>query len=551
MTKVFNIVEPVLENPLEQFTPTVATETRAKLAELFKGSNSTTGVIKPLSKERLGEIKQKAIAECSERYSQNTAPTPKGGYEDAHATWQVLRCISAAWSGTFVAPGSREVSYAIEYAVGWAKKMLFTHGLKLPKDLEAGLLYQLSIAPHGTAKQVDNFAADWFGGVEEGVLYRYKYAVGLQRYCTSAISTVHTTAGRAYGLEPIGTVYTEEDVAWFAGFLTQADFDSLRFRRVRVAAAVKELTGSDTTAKNAADRLRDVQSFTWKIYPNDVPFGAVYVDLDGHIGSCMSNPACTYTCPNDIHPCDVYSSSYFGAGDNGLALLVAYQGEKPVGRGILNTNNNHVVRWYGGHKAYLMLVGLGIEGDSDALIGSWLARVEDSGRVAGPYLDGGEGEDGGDIIRIVHCGFDMSNTDGYYRFEPYHMCVYDEEEYPESDMTWQPISETWILDENIERATECPMTGEYFRGAWGHDMYIDREHTTVSTYAYRNTAELGYTCLGGNIGYTQDPGQYYVVVDDEYYTEDEVTYDDVTEQYYTNSDYEELIQEREADDEAA
>lgn len=537
------IAEPVLTNPLEQFKPIVATNTRKLLAEMFPAEDTATEEVQPLDKEVLKEMKQLVYTGCNSRmnrrYSEHNSP-------EEH----MLRAVGvAATVADF--KDNREGSYRVEFAFQWLRGYLFKNNLPMPTDFPANTLGALH-DPANTCGYMDNHLSAM--GVPSSKLLRH-----LKNAIPSALLALHEPCTQAYYGEGLyetrkvqtvvryvggycGVVYTEGGTAWFAGFLNADDVLKLRFRRMRLGAAMKELTGDDAIARKAAD-IRDLNDFELVLHPNDRPFGVEYVRMrvDGNgLDSCMTRRAGNYEAPFDVHPCDVYSCAHYGQGDNGLVLVEAQQGGTPVGRGILNVHTKQIVRWYGEYKAEVMLRNtFGIDTDTDALDDTQLALIQEGNKIAAPYLDGCQSCDiEGDGLYVRTCGdIDMDDTTGYQYCEE---CAYDVcsgDTYPESELVYQPIHETYYHPDNTHMGVFCPITEEYCAASETSTVYVDGEGTRVSDGIYYDhiRAPGSWEDLGGSIGWTENPDDY--------------TYDEETDEWYTNEAYEQLVSEREEEQE--
>lgn len=537
------IAEPVLTNPLEQFKPIVATNTRKLLAEMFPADDIMSEGVQPLDKEVLKEMKQLVYTGCDnkmvKRYSEHKSP-------EEH----MLRAVGvAATVANF--KDTREDSYRVEFAFQWLRGYLFKNNLPMPTDFPTNTLGALYY-PSNTCAYMDIHLSEMWV-LSSKLLRNLEVAVPsallalhgprTQSYYWEGLSgtrEVHTTVHSAGGY--CGVVYTEGGTAWFAGFLNADDVLKLRFRRMRLGAAMKELTGDDAIARKAAD-IRDLNSFELVLHPNDRPFGVEYIRIraDGNdLNSCMTHSAGNYKAPFDVHPCDVYSCAHYGQGDNGLVLVEAQQGGTPVGRGILNVHTKQIVRWYGEYKAEVMLRNtFGIDTDTDALDDTQLALIQEGYKIAAPYLDGCQSCDiEGDKLYVRSGGeIDMDDTTGYQYCEACEYDVCSGESYPESELEYQPIHGTYYHPDNTHMGEFCPITGEY---CGTHDTsfdYVDGEETRVSDMIYfRHIAAPGsWQNLGGRIGWTENIDDY--------------TYDDETYEWYMNEEYEQLVAEREEEQE--
>lgn len=333
----------------------------------------------------------------------------------------------------------------------------------------------------------------------------------------------------------LGVVYTLEGTVWFAGFLNKDDFLKLNFRRMRLGAAVKELTNDSEIARKVVDAAR-TSEFDFVLYPNDVPFGEVYYSMRGKVPSCMSGSADEYMAPFDAHPCDVYSTAHYGQGDNGLVLVQAIKDGEPVGRGILNVQTRTIVRWYGAHDARTLLSNtFNIEQDSDALDGVHLALIQDGRRIAAPYLDGTDsvGLDDEGYLVVGLYGVCCDDTSGYQCLGSTQECCITEGIYLEEDMYYQEVSGTWYHPDNTDNAEVCAVTGEYFAPYDTSPRTIDGEDVRV--WDGVSLTDYDYEYLNDTIGWTRDTDNY--------------RYDDESDEWYTEDDYEELLAARAEEEE--
>lgn len=539
------IAEPVLTNPLEQFKPIVATNTRKLLAEMFPAEDTATKEVQPLDKEVLKEMKQLVYTGCDnkmvKRYSEHKSP-------EEH----MLRAVGvAATVANF--KDTREGSYRVEFAFQWLRGYLFKNNLPMPTDFPTNTLGALYY-PAGTCGYMYTHLSDM--RVPSSKLLRH-----LEDAVPSALLALHEPRTQSYHGESLsgtmevqttvhsaggycGVVYTEGGTAWFAGFLNADDVLKLRFRRMRLGAAMKELTGDDAIARKAAD-IRDLNSFELVLHPNDRPFGVEYVRMraDGNgLDSCMTRSAGSYEAPFNVHPCDVYSCAHYGQCDNGLVLVEAQQGGTPVGRGILNVHTKQIVRWYGEYKAAVMLRNtFGIDTDTDALDDTQLALIQEDAKIAAPYLDGCQSCDiEGDELYIRNAGdIDMDDTIGYQYCEACEYDVCSGDTYPESELVYQPLHGTYYHPDNTSLGAFCPITGEYCGIYDTSFVYVDGEETRVSDIIYHSCIEApgAWEDLGGSIGWTENPDDY--------------TYDEETDEWYSNEAYEQLVSEREEEQEEA
>lgn len=537
------IAEPVLTNPLAQFKPIVATHTRKLLAEMFPDDDTAGEEVQPLDKGVLKEMKQLVYTGCDNRmvsrYSKHKSP-------EEH----MLRAVGVAATVSDF-KDNREGSYRVEFAFQWLRGYLFKNNLPMPTDFPANTLGALYY-PAGTCGYMDGHLSGM--GVRSSKLLRdlecaipsaliALHEPHTQAYCGEGLSgtrEVQTVVHSAGGY--CGAVYTEGGTAWFAGFLNADDVLKLRFRRMRLGAAMKELTGDDAIARKAAD-IRDLNDFDLVLHPNDRPFGVEYVRMraDGEgLDSCMTHSTNNYDAPFDVHPCDVYSCAHYGQGDNGLVLVEAQQGGTPVGRGILNVHTKQIVRWYGEYKAAVMLRNtFSIDTDTDALDDTQLALIQDDYKIAAPYLDGCQSCDIEDGELYVRSGgsIEMDDTSGYQYTAQREYDVCSGYYYPESALEYQPIHGTYYHPDNTPMGVFCPITEEYCARPDTTIVYVDGYLTRISDAIYfGNSDEQGsWQNLGGSIGWTENIDDY--------------TYDEETDEWYLNGAYEQLLAEREEEQE--
>lgn len=569
------IAEPVLVNPLEQFKPHVADNTRRALLDLFPPKELDVEVT-AVHKEVMAEIKLQVYAQCDNAMGRAVkAADALGTHTEPRAMMSVAMMVAgeAAYMDNHSdLYNPRAHSYRLEYANQWLKAYLFTHKMEMPTEHQAIALGTAEV-PRSTNGYMDHQINDWARclGItvfSQGLIRQLpevnialqrlldrKYHVQWDKYerfsttvCAHATELEGMVSFRKYLL---GVTYTEDGVAWFAGYLTLDDFFKLRYRRMRLGAAIKEITKSDELARIAAD-IRELTDYSIVLHPNDRPFGAeyrrLYLESGDMLGSCMTRDAEGYSSPLGVHPCDVYSTAHYGQGDNGLVLVEVRTGSGetsvPVGRGILNIDNGTIVRWYGQHKASVMLRNVyGIQFDSEALDGVNIAVIRDGDRVAAPYLDGiyrVEWDDG--TLTIGNRGdIEMDDTPGYQTLEDdteYDTCRLSGNEYPVDDMVWQDSTCTYHHPDYVDEdyVFLCPVLGEYAPDTDGSYLMVDGiemlVHNDVDEGCY---SRRGWVSLPG-IGLTQDAGLY--------------TYDEVTERYYDNGAYEDLINEREEEQDA-
>lgn len=566
-----SIAEPNLSNDLEQFTAQVATETRSKLQELFCDKAESFGGPKSIGKDELTGIKQNIYDHadaCMARAMRSLLPpddtlSTAKLTDDARIEW-MLRALIAAGSAAYMDQDAEDYnlvlhSHYLEYANIWLKIFLFKNNLPLPRAGGVAAV-GVSVAPHGTCYNTDDTYRKLAHHLVEYPIFKGlllqgpTLPLGIHELVEASTEGVFASLTTALGTYPRlfvetrsflhGVVYTEAEVAMFAGYVTLDDFYKLNYRRITLARAIKEITGSDTVAQKAAD-IRDILSYDIVLHPNDRPFGAEYVRMrneNSELHSCMSSPAYEYASPYSVHPCDVYSTAHYGHGDNGLVLVEATKAGVPAGRGILNVHSGTIVRWYGAHKAAVMLHNLyGIDEDADALVDVRLALIQDGDRIAAPYLDGCQDvalDDG--VLTVDSCGsIEMDDTSGYQELdeEDRYPCTISGDYYPESELRYQSTTDTYYHPDNtdMECAEHCPVLGEWHDSSSGRHIRIDGEQTWVhDDVGSDELAADGYTYMDDTIGYTRSPDDY--------------VWDDVNEQYYTITDYDYLIAEREQEE---
>lgn len=550
------IAEPVTTNPLEQFKPIVAVRTRQLLAEMFP-EQPPAEPTSPLDKAVLKDLKLDVQALCDVALTQQPSLDPaiaRPEYNTARvllAAGVVIRMYTEDTCGEGY--DERIFSYVYEFSVQWAKAYLFREKLPMPEE-HPELCILMNHAPYRTCGYTDHLVRTLSRTCSCGLLNH------LRETLPEAVHTllpenksVTRTISMLYGDNTVegtgdfqdtmlGVVYTEEDTAWFAGFLNLDDFLKLRFRRMRLGAAVKEVTGDDAKARAAAD-LRVLNDFDIVLHPNDRPFGVEYVRMraDGpSLDSCMTHTTSNYAAPFDVHPCDVYSCAHYGQGDNGLVLVEAQQGGTPVGRGILNVHTQQIVRWYGEYKAEVMLRNtFGINIDSDALDDVQLALIQDGNKIAAPYLDGCQSCDIEDDELYVRSwgSIQMDDTSGYQWVCARELDVCSGEYYPQDELEYQPIHETYFHPLNTHMGVLCPITEEYCNSDDTLRAFVDGEEAHISDIIHYGSVSApgSWENLGRSIGWTQSSEDY--------------TYDDETDEWYTNEAYEQLVAEREAEQE--
>jgi hypothetical protein len=291
--------------------------------------------------------------------------------------------------------------------------------------------------------------------------------------------------------------YMEADGPWVAGYLTLDDACRLRFRRVRLGAYLAEQGESDAQVRALVEQAKQqVAEATFVAYPNDVEWEGAYTSGPG---SCMADSASEYNTWDGIHPVSTYSSSLHGCGDNSLVLITSVQGDTITGRGILNLQNNSIVRWYGDNKAERVLKRSGVNTyNREALEGSWLAHLNKGGRFIHPYVDGdlayGKIEDG--RVYIVndgpHC---IQETGGSSYAGTAYYCEDTECEMGEDECTYQEHTDTYISD-NCD-SWRCPLIDEWVSGYRRTYIMLHGISTEVSEHAWYRIDQFATNMNGG------------------------------------------------------
>lgn len=475
--------------PFEIVTPQdgakqVATETRAKLAELALKFRPELMVRPSVGKDVLKEWKQ-AGAGCV--WSNASGPV-----NELHAA---LRRIDDACEG-----GDHEKSYWLEGAVQSLRKHLHAHGRlhEMSDDIAGvGMLLLAMVAPSWTSGRQDMEVRERFGSCDTLLGHDGFEAVEVRGLTSMGTVSSRYAARKLFeraGVPHQDTAAAGVFIAYFddagepfvAGLLTPHDVLTLRFRRVRLGSYLAELGKEDEWVRNIVNRVKAEQATAqFVVYPNDYLWGRVYADGRACVESCMSYEPGHW---DDMeyfptqHPIDAYSSAYWGSGDNGLALVVQVDAEGDMlGRGILNTQSGNIVRWYGavsGGRALSRLAGIDVE-DDRALRGSWLALLPDegtevptdmAGRFVHPYVDGvsSQGTVDHDTRRVMLLNDgaqDLQDTCGWsYTGEESVYCSYNGRTYRAGAVTRQPITRYWVRTASLEAAHAewaCPITGEW------------------------------------------------------------------------------------------
>ena len=297
----------------------------------------------------------------------------------------------------------------------------------------------------------------------------------------------HYTIDEARGRMIIPVGYMDVDGPWVAGFLTPDDTARFRFTRKRLGAWLKD-SGlyNDEEIRSMVERAKTNQTGgVFTIYPNDVLFGEIYYDGRDNVSSCMASSPDDYSTWDGIHPCDVYSTAYHGVGDNGLALFTAENEDGDmVGRGIWNRGTKKIVRWYGDEKKFRALSRIGVERDTEALKGAWLAHIADGSKFIAPYVDGDieygkVAADEGRVYLRSDGSIGLSETSGVVGTETVY-CVDDCEYHDREECTYQPHHNNYIWDEDLLDEWMCPVTGEWVDDYHRSTLYLDGVEVAVS-----------------------------------------------------------------------
>lgn len=504
---------------LAGFTSEVATETRARLNEWL----ALVPEDAPAKAELSAESKKLAKEQGRAAYNEHTGAIEGGlpAYDHFTLTKTQGQFVMAAlvvqlkMKGWEQASNKEFISYVLEGCANAMSAHMHKLGVS-PEDKEQAqpIIAGISMAPNNTSAKFDDYARD----VMQLLGHGYKYLrwgehndYGLENlsyetfyfgnwrgadytlYCNSRSNGAHEYYHGRSLMRADGILYVQDGVAWFAGYATAKDTVNRRFTRQRAAAVVKHCTGSDVQAAVAVDTIRAGTSACTSIviHPNDVPFGTVYIQHREQLPSCMAHGRHNYNTWDSIHPVDVYSSAYFGAGDNGLALITCFTNELATSRAILNTRTNKVVRWYGSHRDMLYVTGaFGIKDSSNALNGSWLALVQDGSKFIAPYVDGNY--DHGSIdteskrVLLTDCdGFCLTDTDGVYYDMETRMCCLDGAEYPIDELEYQEDTETYYNPENTHLGVR-----EWYNNEWVRESETFSAEYQGDTVYFRDGDEV-------------------------------------------------------------
>lgn len=279
--------------------------------------------------------------------------------------------------------------------------------------------------------------------------------------------------------------YTDHDGDWVAGFLSPKDMARCRFSRKRLGAVLTDSgVYSEMVVRSHVELAKNsVATARFVLYPNDCNFGDIYVKRD-HVRSCMADDPCDYN-SDGIHPTQVYSSSYMGAGDNGLVLFTSQTEDGDItGRGIWNAATGNIVRWYGAQVPARTLKRLGVEPhDGDALEGSWLALHKFGARFVHPYVDG-DIEYGTIIGNRVELGRGADHclyeTEGSSCFRDTHYCDNTDAEEDADECTYQTEHENWVRNPQWT----CPVLSEWCDPYQRTTVWLDGEEQEISNLAF-------------------------------------------------------------------
>lgn len=259
--------------------------------------------------------------------------------------------------------------------------------------------------------------------------------------------------------------YVQGGETFVGGFFTEQDKRRFRYTSKRLGSYLASLGWDDLSVREFVehDRVsRAAAKFT--IYPNDITWGDLYV---GGVDSCMSRQACSYDSSKfDVHPVDVYASSYFGSGDNKLALFTTQDADgKLIGRGIVSCATQQCVRWYGDYNGERALKNAGIRINEDALADSWLALIGDNESFVHPYVDGcfyyGQiNKNSGRIYLDDSDGHDLEDTSGLqYNCETVY-CAVTDRSVPMHQATYFEWQDIWVHDDVVDGYDRCHVTDE-------------------------------------------------------------------------------------------
>lgn len=317
--------------------------------------------------------------------------------------------------------------------------------------------------------------------------------------------------------------WDEKGEPYVAGLLSPKDVMNLRFRRIRLGSYLAELGYGADQVRTLVNQVKAEQaSAKFVVYPNDCPWGVVYVAGRKRVGSCMTYDTEHFDLDwTDAHPVDAYSSAYWGKGDNNLALITQVDDNGDIiGRGIMNVEQEEIVRWYGNVRGMRAMERAGVSANSRALYGSWLALITDAaddedgdaGLFLHPYIDGaadhGEVSEEEGRVYLGDSGQSLCDTDGYSSVdEDCRWCEFNNRRYRAQAMTYLPIGGHWIRTASLEKAQEawtCPITGEWAPEHARYRVTLDGEVVNSVNYlgistAIRNGDISGFATDGGRV----------------------------------------------------
>lgn len=419
---------------------------------------------------------------------------------------------------------ARELSYAFEGAVREFHKQFFKAGMQwnTQAELLASMCFQVpfrtsAYADHMFNKQCGTY--NWIisrnprythsdysrkdGGyypdeLAQGIASRERFA-GIKDWVFQAAFTDRELKSmgendQTYWMQTITGLcsvllfnYMEADGPWVAGFLTTDDAAHLKFTRVRLGAFLATQGNDDTWVRSLVERAKQtVAQASFEMYPNDVLWQTPY---RAGVDSCMASEPSHYNVWDEHHPTDAYCSSYFGNGDNSLALLVSKDGTGSVdGRGIVNLQKGSIVRWYGSTIAERVLKRNGVDTDDDyALKNSWLALIQQDNQFIHPYNDGryAFGKMDLEAGRVYFVDDDdcvcLQDTSGSSYMIERKYCVDVGEERPEEEANWQDFHQNYVTSDATDEWA-CAVTGEYCMPGDRHTMEIYGVEVEVSDY---------------------------------------------------------------------
>lgn len=307
--------------------------------------------------------------------------------------------------------------------------------------------------------------------------------------------------------------YVQGGETFVGGFFTEQDKRRFRYTSKRLGAYLASLGWDDLRVRTFVehDRVsRAAAKFT--IYPNDITWGDLYV---GGVDSCMSKRSSSYdSSVFDVHPVDVYASSYFGSGDNKLALFTTHDAAgRLIGRGIVSCATKQCVRWYGDFNGERALKNAGIHINEDALADSWLALVGDDQSFVHPYVDGcyyyGQvSRNTGRIYLSCDDGHDLEDTNGLRHDCDTVYCAATDRSVPEYHATYFQWQDIWVHNDMVSDYGECRVTGEPL--CCGHEYVQDEygDEVCISYAAYHRMFNRDMECEGWRVERNKDGERY-------------------------------------------